>query len=440
MSDAYYVFARRFRPQTFATVLGQDPIIKTMKNGLQSGRLAHAYLFSGARGTGKTSLARLFAKAMNCKNPKDAYEPCNICASCKEITEGRSLDVIEIDGASHRGIDDMRSISESISYAPSSGKYKIYIIDEVHMLTKEAFNALLKTLEEPPEHVKFFFATTEPHKIPGTIISRCQRFNLKRLSQDLITQKLMMIAEQVNISADINAIRRIASFADGGLRDAESMFDQACAFSDGKITEEEVQEVLGLSPLAWFQELDSAIQEVSYKTAFSIVDRIFLEGKDIGYFLHDMAQYYTDQIRETKKAKESFFLSQEECVHILELIAKAHIAMKSSPSSKIILEWLLTSIVQIRYKIPLTTVVAKLTALEEKLLVEKNDQKHNDQTSNDEKRIAPQEIIEKAPQNIAIQSSRSEIQEKARQEGLAQFASVELEGALLKKGLKKTTK
>ena len=182
MMDNYQIISRKYRPQNFHDVVGQNPIIQTLINALKKGRLAQAYLFCGSRGTGKTTLARILAKALNCKNLREDYEPCNTCTSCMEIASSRSLDVMEIDGASNRGIDDIRKLNETVGYAASSGKYKIYIIDEVHMLTKEAFNALLKTLEEPPKNTKFFFATTEPHKVLPTIMSRCQRFDLRRIS------------------------------------------------------------------------------------------------------------------------------------------------------------------------------------------------------------------------------------------------------------------
>ena len=194
----YEPFHRKYRPKTFSAILGQDNIVITLKNALKFNRVAHAYLFCGSRGTGKTTLARLFAKALNCLELSPDQEPCNTCISCVQMNEGRALDVIEIDGASNRGIDDIRQINETVSYVTSSSKYKIYIIDEVHMLTKEAFNALLKTLEEPPENVKFFFATTEPHKILPTIISRCQRFDLNRIPSDQICKKLKTIASELN--------------------------------------------------------------------------------------------------------------------------------------------------------------------------------------------------------------------------------------------------
>lgn len=376
MADSYQVFARRFRPQTFSEVIGQDAIVTTMRNALKSERLAHAYLFSGSRGTGKTSLARLFAKAMNCSSFTEEGEPCNHCASCKEITEGRSLDVIEIDGASHRGIDDIRAISDSVSYSPTHGKYKIYLIDEVHMLTKEAFNALLKTLEEPPPKVKFFFATTEPHKVPATIVSRCQRFNLKRLSPQSISKKLKLIAEKTYLQVDDSAIERIAHYAEGGLRDAESLFDQVAAFSEGSIDEAVVQDVLGLSPEEWFQELDHAIETIDYRTAFSLSERLFMEGKDIGYFIHDLSEHYKKALSAKigtlqpgqQESKALACLTVQDCIQILDLIAKAYIAMKSSSSSsRIILEWVLISIIQTRLKVPLPHVVKKLIDFEKSL-------------------------------------------------------------------------
>ncbi len=495
MTEPYHVFARRFRPQNFSSVLGQEAIVTTMKNGLKTGRLAHAYLFSGARGTGKTSLARLFAKAMNCQSPLENGEPCNICSSCKEITEGRSLDVIEIDGASHRGIDDIRAISDSVSYAPASGKYKIYLIDEVHMLTKEAFNALLKTLEEPPPNVKFFFATTEPHKVLPTIVSRCQRFNLKRLSPATISDKLSMIATTVGLSVHASALQRIANYAEGGLRDAESMFDQVVAFSDGVIDEKIVQEVLGLSPMEWFSEIDRAIETVRYETAFQIVDRLFMEGKDIGYFIHDLSEHYTSFLRNSEKKHP--LLSSEELAHILDLIARAHVAIKSAPSSRIIIEWLLTGIVQIRLKIPLSTIVRKLFDLEKSIaastptlpdsqpkvlaplpnVVEKKSSREEEEKKGavapsplvspqlekrestthtqkprkeEEKNPSPpvpsaplskKEHAEAQPTTLYKERrsqlpSDTEGQEKGRQESVMNFASVELEGTLVKKNVR----
>ena len=228
----YLVTARKWRPQKFSEVVGQEHITSTLKNAIKSNRIAHAYLFTGPRGVGKTTTARILAKSLNCTNPIDA-EPCNECEMCKEILGGQSMDIIEIDGASNRGIDEIRTLRESVKYAPTHGKYKIYIIDEVHMLTKESFNAFLKTLEEPPEHTVFIFATTDVHKVPATIISRCQRFDFRRIQLDTIKETLSGIAAAEKIEIDDKTLTIIAKKADGALRDAESFFDQVVSLCEG---------------------------------------------------------------------------------------------------------------------------------------------------------------------------------------------------------------
>jgi len=227
---SYQVFARKWRPQVFEEVIGQEHITETLKNALLSDRLAHAYLFSGTRGVGKTSVARIFAKTLNCLNRHEG-NPCNTCTKCTEITNGSSVDVQEIDGASNRGIDEIRNLRENIRYLPSSGTYRIYIIDEVHMLTLPAFNALLKTLEEPPEHVKFIFATTEAHKVPVTILSRCQRFDFKRIPIAKIEEQIKKIVQQEGITISDTSIAIISKEAEGSMRDAESLLDQVVSFA-----------------------------------------------------------------------------------------------------------------------------------------------------------------------------------------------------------------
>ncbi|TSA28171.1 MAG: DNA polymerase III subunit gamma/tau, partial [Ignavibacteriales bacterium] len=226
----YIVTARKWRPQTFADVVGQEHITTTMKNAILSNRIAHAYLFAGPRGVGKTTTARILAKVLNCLNPKNG-EPCNECEMCKSFANSRSLDIIEIDGASNRRIEEIRTLRESVKYAPTKGNYKVYIIDEVHMLTTESFNALLKTLEEPPEHTVFIFATTDVHKVPLTIISRCQRFDFRRIEMSVIKKLLKEIADAEKIKIDDIALTLIAKKADGALRDAQSLFDQVISFS-----------------------------------------------------------------------------------------------------------------------------------------------------------------------------------------------------------------
>src|SRR5437016_5003716 len=243
---SYQVIARKYRPQRFADVVGQEHVTETLSNAINRKRIAHAYLFVGPRGTGKTTIARIFAKCLNCTGGPSATFP-DDDPRCQEITEGRSLDVLEIDGASNRGIDEIRELRETAKYAPSSSRFKIYIIDEVHMLTKEAFNALLKTLEEPPAHVKFMFATTEPEKVLPTILSRCQRFDLRRIPASLIIQHLAWIAKQEKVEIDEPALYAIARGADGGMRDAESTLDQLISFCGDKIVEADVLSMFGLA-------------------------------------------------------------------------------------------------------------------------------------------------------------------------------------------------
>ena len=236
---SYIVLARKWRPQGFNDLIGQEAVVTTFKNALSSGKIVHAYLFSGPRGVGKTSSARILAKALNCLQRSDS-EPCGECRSCKSITQGASVDVLEIDGASNTSVDAVRELREAVKYAPSGGKYKIYIIDEVHMLSTQAFNALLKTLEEPPAHVIFIFATTEPKKIPSTILSRCQHHSFRRITKNMIKGQLNKIIDTEKINIRESALEMIAKAADGSMRDALTLLDQATAFSDD-ITEEELQ-------------------------------------------------------------------------------------------------------------------------------------------------------------------------------------------------------
>ncbi len=243
---SYQVFARKYRPQTFDDLVGQAHVVRTLKNAVEQNRLAHAYLFVGQRGIGKTSTARILAKALNCIHGP-TVKPCGVCDSCKEITGGNSLDVLEIDGASNNGVEQVRELRDNVRYAPSKGHFKIYIIDEVHMLTSAAFNALLKTLEEPPPHVKFIFATTEPQKVLPTILSRCQRFDLHRIPANLIADHLQYIAKNEKVTLAPAAAHAIARGADGGLRDAESMLDQLVAFCGEKIEEQDVLNVFGFT-------------------------------------------------------------------------------------------------------------------------------------------------------------------------------------------------
>ncbi len=280
---SYLVLARKWRPQTFAEVIGQDHVTMTLRKAVEKERLAHAYLFTGPRGCGKTTTARLLAKVINCESPEGS-EPCNKCASCLAVMEGRHLDVFEIDGASNRGIDEIRDLREKIGYAPSQGKSKIYIIDEVHMLTPQAFNALLKTLEEPPSHVYLIFATTEPHKVPATILSRCQRFNFKRLEITEIVDQLDKICGLEKIEFESEALMLIARRAEGSMRDAESLLDQCISASEKGIDLELVRRVLGLVDSQLIVSILRAIGEHDRALALSIVDGVVSGGLDLEKF------------------------------------------------------------------------------------------------------------------------------------------------------------
>ena len=279
----FIVTARKWRPQKFEDVVGQEHITSTLKNAIKENRIAHAYLFTGPRGVGKTTTARILAKTLNCTNRKNS-EPCNECEMCRSIQNSQLIDIIEIDGASNRGIDEIRTLRESVKYAPTHGKYKVYIIDEVHMLTKESFNAFLKTLEEPPEHVIFIFATTDVHKVPLTIISRCQRYDFRRIQLDKIKETLKMIANEEKIKIDDKTLTIIAKKADGALRDAESYFDQVVAFSQGKIDAELVTQMLNLIDEEIYFDLSDAVLEKEFKVVFQSSEKIYENGWDFGDF------------------------------------------------------------------------------------------------------------------------------------------------------------
>jgi DNA polymerase-3 subunit gamma/tau len=281
---SYIVIARRWRPQKFDDVTAQEHITKPLKNAILSGKLAHAYLFAGPRGVGKTSCARILAKSLNCKDAP-TINPCGKCSACIEITEGRSLDVIEIDGASNRGIDEIRTLRENVKFAPVLGKYKIYIIDEVHMLTQEAFNALLKTLEEPPEHVKFIFATTQPQKVLPTILSRCQRFEFNRIPVLKIIEKLEEISKAEKIAIKKEALFDIAKISDGSMRDAESVLDQLVTFSKEEIGPSDVIAVMGLVEQQAYFDFTHALKNKDTQYCIDFIAKLFTCGKDISKFL-----------------------------------------------------------------------------------------------------------------------------------------------------------
>jgi DNA polymerase-3 subunit gamma/tau len=287
----YEVIARKWRPQAFQNLVGQSHIAQTLSNALKSGRIPHALLFTGPRGTGKTSSARIFAKALRCPNAQN-FVPCQVCADCKDIAQGRHMDVIEIDGASNNGVDSIRELRESVAFAPTSGKYKIYIIDEVHMLSASAFNALLKTLEEPPPHVVFILATTEVQKIPNTILSRCQRFDFRMISQKEISEHLAKICKDENIEYEESALWLISRQAKGSMRDSQSLLEQIVTYADGKVTTENVTASLGLVQRELVNEVVQAIVEKNLQQLQTAIARFNISGCDPALFIEELLEQW----------------------------------------------------------------------------------------------------------------------------------------------------
>ena len=288
---AYVALYRRWRPECFADLVGQEHISRTLSRAVTSGQTSHAYLFTGPRGTGKTSTAKILARALNCAEGP-TLTPCGVCDSCRSISDGSSMDVFEIDAASNRGIDEIRDLRESVKFAPTEGHYKIYIIDEVHMLTTEAFNALLKTLEEPPERVIFILATTEPHKVPATIQSRCQRYDFHRITVTEIRDRLIYVCKESDIAAEEDALGIIAAQADGGMRDALSILDQCMALAEGTLTAERVQEALGLVGRAWIRRMAGEIAARDAAALIAQLSELLQSGRELKQVLAELAQYF----------------------------------------------------------------------------------------------------------------------------------------------------
>lgn len=317
---SYMALYRKWRPDDFGEVKGQEHIVATLKNQINYDRIGHAYLFCGTRGTGKTTIAKLFAKAVNCEHPVDG-SPCNECASCKAIANQSSMNVIEIDAASNNGVDNIREIRDEVQYSPAEGKYKVYIIDEVHMLSIGAFNALLKTLEEPPAYVIFILATTEPHKLPITILSRCQRYDFRRISIDTIADRLMDLMHRENVEVDEKAIRYISKVADGSMRDALSLLDQCIAFYLGKkLTYENVLEVLGAVDTKVFSDMLDSIVENDTVSALKQIDQLVWQGREFGQFVLDFTWYMRNilLVKSSDNATDMIDLSEENVNQLVE--------------------------------------------------------------------------------------------------------------------------
>lgn len=358
---SYRVFARKYRPQTFAEVVGQEHITRTLQNAVNSSRLAQAYLFVGPRGIGKTSTARILAKALNCEAGPTS-EPCGKCPACLEIAEGHSLDVIEIDGASNNGVDNIRDLRDSAAYAPTRGKFKIYLIDEVHMLSPGAFNALLKTLEEPPAHVKFIFATTEAQKVPATITSRCQRFDLRRIPAPLIKKHLLFIAENEKIQLDGDAADAIARGAEGGLRDAESMLDQMVAFCGDHIRASDVMDVFGFTPHEVVVRLADSLFAGDAGTALDSVAEQSSLGKDLSRLTAELVSHLRDLLVSQATGGECA-IAQGKLLDLVDHFSAAESVMKWVSDKKLQLDVAVIKALHLLDETSLTDVIDALSGL-----------------------------------------------------------------------------
>lgn len=381
---SYTALYRKWRPPVFDDVKGQDPIVSALRNQINTGRIGHAYLFCGTRGTGKTSVAKIFARAVNCRNPVNG-NPCNECPSCKAANEGNSVNVMEIDAASNNGVDNIREIKEEVRYAPTDGKYKVYIIDEVHMLSPGAFNALLKTLEEPPAHVLFILATTEAHKIPITVLSRCQRYDFRRISSETIASRLSQLTDGEGVEIEERALRYIARKADGSMRDSISLLDQCIAFHYGEVlTYEKVLNVLGAASYDLFGGLLEATLEQRTADCIGLIDEIVMQGRELGQLVSDFIWYLrnimllkaSDLDADTLEVSEEELLelgrmsrriSEETLLRYIRVFSELSGKIRFAPDKRVLLEMAFIKLIRPDTEYNLDSVLNRLELLEQKL-------------------------------------------------------------------------
>ncbi|MCR4417565.1 MAG: DNA polymerase III subunit gamma/tau [Ignavibacteria bacterium] len=423
----FLVTARKWRPQKFEDVVGQEHITQTLKNSIKSGKIAHAFIFSGPRGIGKTSTARILAKSLNCPNQKD-YNPCNECEICESITNGSNIDVIEIDGASNRRIDEIRTLRESVQYAPSTAKYKVYIIDEVHMLTTESFNALLKVLEEPPPHIIFIFATTDIHKVPATILSRCQRYEFRRLTTEEIKNHLIKIAKYENIEYDEDALRFIARRADGAMRDAQSLFDQIVVYSNGKVVLSEVKDILNIIDVDLYFRISDAIKNRETEEAFRIVNEIYFNGWDLNTFVNDLIEHFrnmltvtvtgnTDLIEESEITRERYknsakVFSTRDLLRILSFLSKTQYELKQATNQKMKLEVALAQLIDLPKAAEVDELIQEIRKLKKEGFQVSSNSTTVTQTTEKKSPVTVVKEPESPQLNLSSQKTHSDIENK----------------------------